>query len=410
MDKEVDVIRQLVLEEMDLTREVSDAEISEMIHRQIARYSKHHMLSIEQRGCLQRDVFHSLRRLSVLQELVDDRAITEIMVNGTDHIFYEKAGRLYRWNKNFSSKEELDEVIQQIAGMHNRAVNESSPIVDTRLGDGSRVNIVMSPVAVEGASISIRKFPEHPLDMHGLIELDALSREVADYLATLVQAGYNIFISGGTGSGKTTFLNALSEYIPADERIITIEDSAELQLLGIENLVRLETRNDNMGNVAPITIRDLIRTALRMRPDRIIVGECRGAEALDMLQAMNTGADGSLSTGHANSCRDMLARLETMVLMGMELPVGAIRGQIASGIDILVHLGRLRDKSRKMLEISEIDKMSKGEIRLNQLYRYEEDRVKDGQIQGSWKKKGSLRHREKLQAAGLVLEEKQDGL
>ena len=280
-------------------------------------------------------------------------------------------------------------------------VNEAAPIVDTRLRDGSRVNIVLSPIAIDGSVITIRKFPERPMQMEDLLERGSLSQEIAEELGRLIQAGYNMFVSGGTGSGKTTFLNALSGYIPQSERVITIEDSAELQLNDIPNLVRLETRAANLENVSEIPIRQLIRTALRMRPDRIIVGECRGAEALDMLQAMNTGHDGSLSTGHANSCRDMLRRLETMVLMGMELPVSAIRSQIASGIDVLIHLGRLRDRTRKVLDIMEIDGIEQGEIRLHPLYHFAETGEENGRITGKWQRQGTLLHREKLAAAGL---------
>lgn len=302
----------------------------------------------------------------------------------------------------FSSKEKLNDVIQQMAGNNNRMVNEASPIVDTRLPDGSRVNIVLEPVSIDGSAISIRKFPEKPILMENLIRMGSVSEEAAGFLRLLVESGYNIFVSGGTGSGKTTFLNALSQYIPREERIITIEDSAELQLVDKPNLVRLETRNANTEGVEPITIRDLIRTALRMRPERIIVGECRGAEALDMLQAMNTGHDGSLSTGHANSCRDMLSRMETMVLMGMELPLSAIRSQIASGIDILVHLGRLRDKSRKVLHIAEIAGMEHGEIKLHELFRFVEEGEGGSEVCGKLVRTGELIAREKLARAGIV--------
>ena len=306
-------------------------------------------------------------------------------------------------------------MIQQIVGRHNRVVNQASPIVDTRLSDGSRVNIVLNPISIGGSAVSIRKFPEHPMSMERLVEIEALSPEVARLLQILTQAKYNIFISGGTGSGKTTFLNALSQYIPDDERIITIEDSAELQLLGAKNIVRLETRNANTDGVTPITIRDLIRTALRMRPDRIIVGEVRSAEAIDMLQALNTGHDGSLSTGHANSPKDMLSRLETMVLMGMDIPLPAIQRQIASGLDIIVHLGRLRDKTRKVLEVTEVLGYWEEEIHLQTLYCFEEaykeavnvteDEEKreirmERKVSGDWKKIAELCHREKLMAAG----------
>jgi pilus assembly protein CpaF len=325
------------------------------------------------------------------------------MVNGPQHIFYEKAGRIYQWEGQFQSEERLMDILQQIVAKHNRVINLSAPIVDSRLEDGSRVNIVLSPISIDGSALTIRKFPEHPLTMQQLIQMGALSEEAAVLLQKLVKARYSIIVSGGTGSGKTTFLNALSQYIPNDERIITIEDSAELQIQEIPNLVRLETRNSNTEGVAAITIRDLIRSALRMRPDRIIVGECRGAEAFDMLQAFNTGHDGSLSTAHANSSRDILSRLEMMVLMGMDLPLGAIRKQIASGVDIIVHLGRLRDKSRRVLEISEVDKIVDGEIVLNPLYVFEEELVADGKIMGRLSFRNPLCHVHKLKAAGIEL-------
>lgn len=367
-------IRDIILSEMDLSRELSDEEICDLIGSVVSREARDRPMTIKDRAELERTIFNSLRKLDVLQELVDDRDVTEIMVNGPNDIFYEKAGRIQRFKGHFSSEEKLEDVIQQIVGRHNRVVNQASPIVDTRLSDGSRVNIVLNPISIGGSAVSIRKFPEHPMSMERLVEIEALSPEVARLLQILMQAKYNIFISGGTGSGKTTFLNALSQYIPDDERIITIEDSAELQLLGAKNIVRLETRNANTDGVTPITIRDLIRTALRMRPDRIIVGECRGAEALDMLQAMNTGHDGSLSTGHANSTEDMLSRLETMVLQGADgLPIEAIKQQIASAVDIIIHLSRLRDKSRKTMAITEVVGIKNGEIELNPLYEFKED-------------------------------------
>lgn len=393
-------IRKVVMERLDLTRTITDKELEEIIEEELVRWSKSHLLSLKEREQYAREIFNSMRKLDVLQELLEDEAVTEIMVNGSHNIFYEKEGVLQKWDRQFASEEKLADVIQQIVGQNNRRVNTSSPIADTRLPDGSRVNIVLTPVAVDGACISIRKFPKEALTMERLLELHSLSRGLADYLGLLVQSGYNIFVSGGTGSGKTTFLNALSEYIPSGERLITIEDSAELQIKGISNLVRLETRNRGSEGTAEISIRDLIRTALRMRPDRIIVGECRGAETLDMLQAMNTGHDGSLSTGHANSARDMLSRLETMVLMGMELPIGAIRGQIASGIDILVHLGRLRDRSRKVLEVSELDGIRQGEICLRTLCRFVETGEQGGKLTGEWRFQSGIRHREKLRAAG----------
>lgn len=403
-DGEIRKLRDEIMQEIDLTRQLGDEEVYRLVEEHAGRFSRERMLTLRERDELEQFLFHSMRKLDVLQELLEDKEITEIMVNGADHIFYEKGGRLYESDRHFSSKEKLGDVIQQMAGYSNRMVNEASPIVDTRLADGSRVNIVLEPVALDGSAISIRKFPERPIGMADLIRMGSLTGEAAEFLRVLVCSGYNIFISGGTGSGKTTFLNALSQYIPREERIITIEDSAELQLLDKPNLVRLETRNANTEGVVPITIRDLIRTALRMRPERIVVGECRGAEALDVLQAMNTGHDGSLSTGHANSCRDMLSRLETMVLMGMELPLPAIRSQIASGIDILVHLGRLRDKSRRVLSIAEIIGMTDGEIALRELFRFEETGEECGLVQGSLVRTAGLQNTEKCRRAGFLSE------
>lgn len=402
-DGEIEQLRSRILAEMDLTKGLGDEEVYELVEEYAGRYAKEHFLTLGERGKLEQQLFHSMRKLDVLQELIEDESVTEIMVNGMNHIFYERQGRLYESDRHFSSKEKLGDVIQQIAGFCNRVVNEASPIVDARLADGSRVNIVLEPVALDGAAVSIRKFPKEPLKMEDLIAMGALTEEAAEFLRILVLSGYNMFISGGTGSGKTTFLNALSQYIPREERIITIEDAAELQLLDKPNLVRLETRNANVEGVMPITIRDLIRTALRMRPERIIVGECRGAEALDVLQAMNTGHDGSLSTGHANSCRDMLSRLETMVLMGVELPLQAIRSQIASGIDILIHLGRLRDKTRKVLTIAEITGMKGGEIQWRELFRFEETPGNSGRIQGRLVRVGELSGEEKCRRAGYAI-------
>lgn len=403
-DSEIRRLRDEIMQEIDLTKQLGDEEVYRLVEEHAGRFSRERMLTLKERDELEQFLFHSMRKLDVLQELLEDKEITEIMVNGAEHIFYEKGGRLYESDRHFSSREKLGDVIQQMAGYSNRMVNEASPIVDTRLADGSRVNIVLEPVALDGSAISIRKFPEHPIGMEDLIRMGSLTEEAAELLKVLVRSGYNIFISGGTGSGKTTFLNALSQYIPREERIITIEDSAELQLMDKPNLVRLETRNANTEGVVPITIRDLIRTALRMRPERIVVGECRGAEALDVLQAMNTGHDGSLSTGHANSCRDMLSRLETMVLMGMDLPLPAIRSQIASGIDILVHLGRLRDKSRRVLSIAEITGMVDGEIALQELFRFEEAGEEGGRVRGSLVRSAKLQNTEKCQRAGFSLE------
>lgn len=403
------ILRERILAEVDLSREMADEEVTHLIAEHVDDYAHEHMLTLREREALEQSLFHSLRKLDVLQELLEDTEITEIMVNGADKIFYEKGGHLYESEKHFSSKEKLDDVIQQIAGYSNRMVNEASPIVDARLSDGSRVNIVLAPVSIDGAAVSIRKFSKKPIGMEDLIRMESISKEAAAFLQELVIAGYNIFISGGTGSGKTTFLNALSQYIPREERIITIEDSAELRLIDKPNLVRLEARNANTEGVRPITIRDLIRTALRMRPNRIIVGECRGAEALDMLQAMNTGHDGSLSTGHANTGRDMLSRLETMIRMGMELPLPAIRSQIASGIDILVHLGRLRDGSRRVLSIAEVVGMRDGEIWMEELFSYREGAEKVAG-RGSLIQTGILHNEEKLLRAGMTRREKENGL
>lgn len=394
-------IRQRILQEIDLAQELSDEELNGLIGEYVNRFSREHILSLNERQKLEIQLYNSFRRLDILQELLDDPDITEILVNGAENIFYEKAGRLHRWEHRFDSEEKLGNLIQTIVGRSNRSVNEAQPIVDTRLPDGSRVNVVLPPVSVHGACLSIRRFSGKPMTMERLLELHSLSAEVAEFLELLVKSGYNIFVSGGTGSGKTTFLNALSAFIPADQRVITIEDSAELQLNHVENLVCLETRQANMNGVEEIAIRDLIRTSLRMRPDRIIVGEVRGPEALDMLQAINTGHNGSMSTGHANSIRDMLSRLETMVLMGMDLPVAAIRDQISHGLDVMVHLGRLRDHSRKLLAVDEVCGMKDGEIVLNPLYRFVEEGEKDGQIYGRWEKKATLENREKLRTQGL---------
>lgn len=401
-------IAERLRQQIDFTREVSDEEIQNMIDDMIVSNGHIYALNLEERQRLGREIFHDVRRLGIVQELVDAKDITEIMINGAGTIFYEKQGSIYQWDQCFESKEKLEDVIQQIVNKCNRTVNEASPIVDARLENGSRVNIVLAPVALNGPIVTIRRFPDNPMTMEQLVAFDSISAEAAALLKRLVMAGYNIFISGGTGSGKTTFLNALSHDIPKTERIITIEDSAELQIRGIPNLVSLETRNANAEGVKEISIRDLIKTALRMRPDRIIVGEVRGAEAIDMLQALNTGHDGSLSTGHANSAKDMLARLETMVLMGMELPLAAVRGQIASGLDLIVHLGRLRDKSRRVLEITEVTGYEDGEIQTRCLYRFEETGEEEGRIIGSLRKENDLLHTQKLLAAGLQLNDKEN--
>ena len=347
-----------------------------------------------------RDLFNAFRKLDILQELLEDESITEIMINGLENIFVEKKGEIYQYEKRFVSRKKLEDIAQQIASGCNRTVNEAEPIVDARLPDGSRVNLVLLPVALNGPIITIRKFPKAGITMKHLIAWGSISREAAEFLEMLVKAKYNMFISGGTGSGKTTFLNALSQFIPEDERIITIEDNAELRLQSLPNLVRLEARNANMEGEGRIDIRELIRTALRMRPDRVIVGEVRSAETIDMLQAMNTGHDGSLSTGHGNSPKDMIGRLETMVLMGMEIPIEAVQRQIASGIDIIIHLGRMRDKTRKVLEIIEITGYEKGEIQMNALYEFQEKGSSYGKVRGSLVKKEELQKKEKLLAAG----------
>lgn len=395
-------LSQKVRERLDYGRDFTDEEVEAVIDDVMLEQESMVVYPVEVRRRLRKELFDSLRRLDILQIFVEDSSVTEIMINGTNHIFVEQAGRLRELDVGFESMERLQDVIQQIVAGCNRVVNEASPIVDARLPNGSRVNIVMNPVALNGPIVTIRRFPDKPITMSQLIQNHSVSVEAAEFLKTLVCAGYNIFISGGTGSGKTTFLNVLSDYIPSEERVITIEDSAELQLQGLPNLVRLETRNSNVEGCREITIRELIRCSLRMRPNRIIVGEVRGAEAIDMLQCLNTGHDGSMSTGHANSATDMLARLENMVLMGMDIPLQAIRRQIASGIDIIVHLGRLRDKSRRVLEITEVMECEGDQIRLNPLYVFEEVGTdSEGNIVGRLQKKGVLLHENKLKAAGL---------
>lgn len=395
-------IKSRLLEKLDHSMEIEDEAVQELIEKEVWLMGKETYIPLAEKKRLCREIYYAIRKFDVLQELLEDETVTEIMVNGPDHIFIEKEGRLQRWQVSFESKEKLLDVIQQIVAKANRVVNESSPIVDARLA-GSRVHVVLPPVALNGPILTIRRFGKTPLLIPELLRFGSVSQEICTFLEKLVVAGYNIFISGGTGSGKTTFLNALSSFIPRTERIITIEDSAELQIQGNDNLVRLETRNANVEGCKPVTIRDLIRASLRMRPDRIIVGEVRGAEAIDMLQALNTGHDGSLSTGHANSAADMIARLETMVLMGMELPLAAIRRQIAGGVDLIVHLGRLRDKSRRVLSVSEVVGYEQGEVLLSVLYEFQETGEKNGRVQGIWKKTGELVHTEKLQQAGIML-------
>lgn len=409
--KLLDELRSEVREALSGFEQIGDDELYDCIEQAVAGVAGRQYLPLGQRIDLKNRLFDSFRRLDILQELVDDPEVTEIMVNGKDHIFVERSGRLERWDRSFEQVEQLEDMIQQIVSKINRVVNVSRPIADARLvEDGSRVHIVLPPIALDGPVVTIRKFPE-PITIDRLIRYGSLTREAADFLEKLVRSGYNIFISGGTGSGKTTFLNALSAYIPETERVITIEDSAELQITQIPNLVRLETRGANAEGEGAVEISDLIRASLRMRPNYLIVGEVRGKECLDMLQALNTGHFG-LSTGHGNSARDMLSRLETMTLMAADIPLTAVRGQIASAIDILVHLGRLRDRSRRVLEITEVTGYAEGEIQLNPLYRFEErgdedeDRSPGGAkqgVRGSLTAVGTLARQEKLHAAGYSL-------
>lgn len=398
-------IRHNVYQNLDIARNITDDELYSVIDSCIYDASRQKIISIRQKEELRNRIYNSIKKLDILQELLENPDITEIMVNGKDNIFYEKSGYIEKWNKHFDSEQKLADIAQRIAAMSNRMVNEACPIVDTRLEDGSRVNIVLPPVAMDGPVITIRKFYDKPLTIDRLIELGSITEEAAHFLEKLVKSRYNIFISGGTGSGKTTFLNVLSDYIPDDERVITIEDSAELQLHNIKNLVRLEARMANSEGNNAVAIRDLIKSSLRMRPDRIVVGEVRGAEALDMLQAMNTGHDGSLSTGHSNSPKDMLTRLETMVLMGMNMPIDAIRTQIASAIDIIVHLARQRDKSRKVVQIAEVGDYKNDEIELTPLFRFvEKGEGKDGRILGKLvRQNADIKRTEKLKSAGITL-------
>lgn len=397
-------IRENILQEMKHSFEMDDATVWEMIENEIIRQGKLSYIPLAIKEKLRKEIYDSVRKYDILQDLIEDNSITEIMVNGKNDIFIERDGNILTYANHFETKEKLFDVIQQIVAKANRVVNESSPIVDARLENGSRVHVVLPPIALNGPILTIRRFPENPIQMKDLLRMGAICPEAASFLEALVCAGYNIFISGGTGSGKTTFLNVLSNYIPKKERVITIEDSAELKLQGIANIVRLETRNANIEGCKEITIRDLIKASLRMRPDRIIVGEVRGGEALDMLQALNTGHDGSLSTGHANSARDMLSRLETMVLMAMDLPLEAVRRQIASGLDVIIHLGRLRDKSRKVLSITEITGYEEGQIQLSDLFVFEETKERtEGCVEGKMIRKNSLLHTEKLQMAGIQI-------
>ncbi len=404
--KRAEYIRKFILDNYDFAV-MTDDQLEETISKCIEIEYKDQYITITDKADIADQVFSLIRGLGVLDAIIHDDTITEVMINGCKDIFVEKNGRLMRLNETFEDNSKLEDVIQKIVGKAGREVNEANPIVDTRLSDGSRVNVVLPPISLKGPIVTIRKFSKEPMTIEKLIQYRSITPEIAKILETLVKAKYNIFICGGTGSGKTTFLNAISNFIPKDERVITIEDSAELQITGVENLVSLETRNANTAGIGAVTIRDLIKSALRMRPERIIVGEVRGAEALDMLQAMNTGHDGSLSTGHANSTKDMLSRLETMVLTGAEgLPLEAVRQQIASAVDIIIHLSRLRDKTRKTMEITEVVKYENGQIILNPLYVFEEDQHStvekvSGQLQRT---QNSLQHTEKLQIAGYKIE------
>lgn len=391
-----------IYKHLDSGEDISDERLEVLIDESLKDVQKIHM-SLKEKEKVHKEVYNSIRGFGILQELLEDDTITEIMVNGSESIFLERRGKLQRWEQKFESNAQLEDIAQRIAALSNKIVNEAVPIADTRLADGSRVSIVLPPVALNGPVITIRKFYDIPLTMERLKEIGAINDEAALFLEKAVHAGYNIFISGGTGCGKTTFLNALSNYIPKDERIITIEDSAELQIKNADNLVRLEARSANVEGKNEVGIRELLKASLRMRPDRIIVGEIRGAEAIDMLQAMNTGHDGSLSTGHANSAKDMLVRLETMVLMGMDMPVAAIKQQISSAIDIIVHLGRMRDKSRKVLQIAEVLDLQNGEIPLRTIYEFEEKgEGVNGKVEGTLlRKAGYLENNSKMAAAGI---------
>lgn len=401
--KIIEEVKKIVQEDKYIQKEVSEDEIREVIRVEVFKRAKDLKLSVNEKKDLVDSVFNSVKKLDVLQPLIDDKNITEIMINGENDIFVEKNGEIIKLEMTFESKRSLENIVQKIVADVNRVVNEASPIVDARLKDGSRVNVVLPPIALNGPIVTIRKFPDTPMTAEMLIKYGSITEEVAEVLERMVKARYNIFVSGGTGSGKTTFLNALSNFIPRDDRVITIEDSAELQIKNVDNLVRLETRNANTEGKGEISIRDLIKSSLRMRPDRIVVGEVRGAEAIDMLQAMNTGHDGSLSTGHSNSTMDMLSRLETMVLTGANFPMDAIRKQIASAIDVIVHLGRLRDRSRKVLEIVEILGYENGEIKTNPIYLFEEDKAASGKKIVSTLKRtdNTFVNTEKFEMAGL---------
>lgn len=396
----IEEIQEEILSEIDLSKEVEDDTLAEMIREILELHSSREFIPLKEKASIGKELFNTFRKLDIIQEFLEDEEVTEIMINGTEKIFVEKHGQLYEAERHFYSKKKLEDVIQQIVAGANRIVNEASPIVDARLPDGSRVNVVLSPTALNGPIVTIRKFPKEAVTMQQLVCWGALDEETAEFLELLVKSKYNIFISGGTGSGKTTFLNALSEFIPEDERVITIEDNAELKIQGIRNLVRLEARNANVEGIGEITIQDLFKSALRMRPDRILVGEVRQFEAFSMIEAMSSGHPGSMSTGHANSPQDMLMRLETMILTGLNIPLLAIQRKIASGVDIIVHLSRFRDKSRKVAEIVEVLDCAEEGIRVNKLYEFVEESVSSGKICGKLVKCGALTQREKLLAAG----------
>lgn len=399
-------IKKYVTENLPLNK-LEDDQLQERIEEIVAEKLAGQYCPIDQRVSIVEQVYSSIRGFGLLDSIIKDDTITEVMINGPENVFIEQNGRLFKLDKQFESQRRLEDVIQRIVGLAGREVNQANPICDTRLPDGSRVNVVLPPIALCGPTLTIRKFSKNPMTIERLISYGSITQEIADKLELFVKAKYNIFIAGGTGSGKTTFLNALSNYIPRDERVITIEDSAELQITGVDNLVSLETRNANAAGAGQITIRDLIKSSLRMRPERIVVGEVRGGEALDMLQAMNTGHDGSLSTGHANSTEDMLSRLETMVLQGAAgLPLEAIRQQIASAVDIIIHLSRLRDKSRKTMEITEVVGYENGKIILNPLYKFEEDENSTlTKVSGSLKRtENPMVNIHKLQLSGFKTE------
>ncbi|GLX67682.1 CpaF family protein [Paenibacillus glycanilyticus] len=401
-DEAVLELKNRIKDRLEYSGSVTDEQLTAIVEQTVFAWNSGSPLTASELASLVRRLFHSFRGLDILQPLMDDPSVTEVMINHHSEIFIERNGQLSLLPVAFESQERLEDLIQSIVASVNRVVNESSPIVDARLKDGSRVHIVLPPVALRGPSMTIRKFPDRPLTMDELVARGALTEEAALFLQMLARAQYNIFISGGTGTGKTTFLNALSQYIPRDERLVTIEDSAELQIRSVPNLVSLETRNANTEGKGEITIRDLIRASLRMRPNRIIVGEVRGSEALDMLAAMNTGHAGSMSTGHSNGPKDMMSRLETMVMSGAEMPVQVIRKQIASALDIVIHLSRFRDRSRRVTDISEIIGVEDGEIAVRPLFQFEEEGEESGRVVGSLRRTTyKLQHTEKLRMAGI---------